>query len=143
MDCSPAGSSVLGILQVRILEYSLLPSLGNLNSGIEPASPALQEILYRPSHQRSHKIYRIFSKSKTIMYVRISQFSFSLSSVSCLDCSPPGSSVHGILQARILEWVAIPLSRRSSQTRDRTPVSLMAGRFFLHHLSHPGSHRNV
>ena len=36
------------------------------------------------------------------------------------DYSPPGSSVHGILQARILEWVAVPLSRGSSQPRDRT-----------------------
>ena len=36
------------------------------------------------------------------------------------DCSPPGYSVHRILQARILEWVAIPFSRRSSQPRDRT-----------------------
>ena len=35
-----------------------------------------------------------------------------------MDCSLPGSSVHGILQARILEWVAISLSRRSSQPRD-------------------------
>ena len=35
-----------------------------------------------------------------------------------MDCSPPGSSVHGILQARISEWVAISFSRRSSQTRD-------------------------
>ena len=35
-----------------------------------------------------------------------------------LDCSPPGSSVHGILQARILEWVAISYSRGSSQPRD-------------------------
>ena len=34
------------------------------------------------------------------------------------DCSPPGSSVHGILQARILGWVAVPFSRRSSQPRD-------------------------
>ena len=40
-----------------------------------------------------------------------------------LDCSPLGSSVHGILQARILEWVAMPSSRGSSQPRDRTPVS--------------------
>ena len=47
-----------------------------------------------------------------------------------MDCSPPGSSVHGILQARILEWVAIPLSRGSSQPRDRTWVSHTAGRFF-------------
>ena len=35
-----------------------------------------------------------------------------------IDCSPPGSSVHGILQERILEWVAIPFSRGSSQPRD-------------------------
>ena len=35
-----------------------------------------------------------------------------------VDCSPAGSSVHGILQARILEWVAMPFSRRSSQPRD-------------------------
>ena len=44
--------------------------------------------------------------------------------------SPPGSSVHGILHARILEWVAIPFSRGSSQPRDRTRVSCVAGRFF-------------
>ena len=47
-----------------------------------------------------------------------------------MDCSPPGSSVHGILQARILKWGAIPFSRRSSQTRDWTWVSHIAGRFF-------------
>ena len=35
-----------------------------------------------------------------------------------VDCSPPGSSVHGILQARILQWVAMPSSRESSQPRD-------------------------
>ena len=40
-----------------------------------------------------------------------------------MNCSLPGSSVHGILQARILEWVAIPFSKRSSQPRDRTLVS--------------------
>jgi len=49
---------------------------------------------------------------------------------SPMDCSPPGSSVHAILQARILEWVAIPLSSRSSQARDRTCVSCIAGGFF-------------
>ena len=47
-----------------------------------------------------------------------------------MDCSPPGSSVHGILQARILEWVAIPFSRGSSQPRDWTWVSCIAGGFF-------------
>ena len=47
-----------------------------------------------------------------------------------VDCSPPGSSVHGVLQARILEWVAIPFSRGSSQPRDQTLVSCTADRFF-------------
>ena len=47
-----------------------------------------------------------------------------------MDCSLPGSSVHAILQARILEWVAIPFSRGSSWPRDRTQVSRIAGQFF-------------
>ena len=47
-----------------------------------------------------------------------------------MDCSLPASSVHGILQARILEWVAIPFSRESSLPRDWTLVSHMTGRFF-------------
>ena len=46
------------------------------------------------------------------------------------DCSPPGSSVHGILQARILEWVAISFSKGSFWPRDRTRVSCITGRFF-------------
>ena len=40
-----------------------------------------------------------------------------------MDCSPSGSSVHGIFQARILEWVAISYSRKSSQPKDRTHIS--------------------
>ena len=47
-----------------------------------------------------------------------------------MDCSPPGPSVHGILQARTLEWVAVSFSERSSRPRDRTWVSCIAGRFF-------------
>ena len=47
-----------------------------------------------------------------------------------MDCSPPGPSIHGILQTRILEWVAIPFSRGSSRPRDRTWVSHLAGTFF-------------
>ena len=46
-----------------------------------------------------------------------------------MDCSPPGSSDRGILQARTLEWVAMPSSRGSSRPRDRTQVPSMAGRF--------------
>ena len=47
-----------------------------------------------------------------------------------MGCSLPGSSVHGIFQARILEWVAISFSRGSSQPRDWTPLSCIVGRCF-------------
>ena len=58
-----------------------------------------------------------------------------------MDCSPPGSSVHRILQARILEWVAMTSSRGSSQPRDRTHVSCGSciGRKVLYHQCHLGS----
>ena len=52
-----------------------------------------------------------------------------------MDCSLPGASVHGTLQTRILEWVAIPFSRGSSQPKDQTHVSCIA-RQILYHLSH-------
>ena len=47
-----------------------------------------------------------------------------------MDCNPPGSSVHGILRARILEWVAIPFSSGSFQPKAQTQVTCIAGRFF-------------
>ena len=58
-----------------------------------------------------------------------------------MDCSLPGSSVHGILQARILEWVAISFSRGSSQPRDWTCISYVSyiGRCILYQLSYQGS----
>ena len=49
-----------------------------------------------------------------------------------MDCSPAGSSVHGILQARILEWVAISFSRESSWPRNQTQVSCIAGRWYAY-----------
>ena len=51
-----------------------------------------------------------------------------------MDCSPPGSSVHGISQARILDWVAISFSRGSSWPRDRTCISYVSciGRWILY-----------
>ena len=54
-----------------------------------------------------------------------------------VDCSPPGSSVLGILQPRILEWVAIPFSRGPSRPQDRTGICFIAGRFLQ--LSYQGS----
>ena len=52
-----------------------------------------------------------------------------------MDCSPPGSSVHGIFQARILQWVAIPSSRGSAQPRDQTCIFYVSciSRWVLYH----------
>ena len=56
-------------------------------------------------------------------WVKVSQLCLTL-------CDPVDYTVHGILQARILEWVAFPFSKGSSQPRDQTQVSCIAGRFF-------------
>ena len=61
-------------------------------------------------------------------------------SLAPMDCGPPGSSVHGILQARTLAWGAMPSSRSSFHPRDQTQGSHIAGRFF-YHLSHQQSPR--
>ena len=63
----------------------------------------------------------------------------SLSPILCspMDCSPPGSSIHGIFQARVLEWVAISFSRETSWPRDWTQVCPHYGQR-LYHLSHQG-----
>ena len=75
------------------------------------------------------------SKRKRETFSSVTLYSFvcmhAKSLLSCLtlcdpvDCRPPGSSVHQILQARIVEWIALPFSRRSSQPRDE-PLSLMS-----------------
>ena len=66
--------------------------------------------------------------SKKILKVLVTQSYLTL--CNPMDYSPPGSSVHGILQERVLEWVAIALSRGSSRPMDQTQVSCTAGRFF-------------
>ena len=60
---------------------------------------------------------------------------------NAMDCSPPGSSVHGIFQARMLEQVAEPSCRGSSQSRDGTHVSMSTclARWVLYHQRHLGS----
>ena len=61
-----------------------------------------------------------------------------------VDCGLPGSSVHEILQARMLEWVALPSYRRYSKPRDGTHISYISciGRWFLYHYCHLVSPRN-
>ena len=67
-----------------------------------------------------------------VMYIKVKSGSHSVISDSCnpMDCSLPGSSVHGILQTRIPEWEDYPFSKGSSWPRNQTGVSCITGRFF-------------
>ena len=56
-----------------------------------------------------------------------------------MDCSPPGSSVHGILQARVLEWVATPISHQEIFPTQGSNPGLLHCKWILYHLSHQGS----
>ena len=99
---------------------------------------------------------RFFSVQCTVWSILITHFPNSVICVlpfvyraqSCptlcdpVDCSPPGSSVHRIPQTRILEWVAISVSRESSRTRDWTCVSCI-GRWILYHWATSEAHINI
>ena len=105
MDYSLPGSSVHGVSQVRMLEGLPCPSPGDLsNPGIETAS------LLSPA------LAGVFFTTSATWEAPLSHAATAKSLQSCLtlydpiDGSPPGSSVPGILQARILEWVAISFS---------------------------------
>ena len=80
----------------------------------------------------SHRLSLNLSVWNGIIHVCICVHACSGMSALCdpMDYSPPGSTVHGILQARILEWFAISYSRESSWPRDQTLVSRIAGSFF-------------
>ena len=111
-DCKPPGSSVHGTLQARILEWVAISSSRDPpNPGIKPkflTSPALAG--------------GFFTTSAT--------WEAQSESVSVVTLLPLGYIFHGILEARILERVAVPFSRWSSQPRDGTQVSCIAGGFF-------------
>ena len=82
----------------------------------------------RAEHLRKHQLSRSCEYGVKVK-VKITQSC--LTFCDPMDCSPPGSSVHSILQTIILEWVTVPFSRGSSQPRDRTQVSWTAGGFFI------------
>ena len=65
----------------------------------------------------------MFNNNKSSREVKVAQLRLTL-------CDPTDYTVHGILQAKILEWLAIPFSKESSKPRDQTQVSRIAGRFF-------------
>ena len=104
------GSSVRGIFQARILEW--VPISFSRAQGSNPGLPHYRQTLYCLSHQGSPNVD-----------VKVAQLCLTL-------CDPRDYAVHGILQARILEWVAFPFSRGSAQPRDLPHVSCIAGGFF-------------
>ena len=91
-----------------------------LTQGLNPGLPHCRQIVYQLNYQGS------LNALKRKVLVAQSWPTFS----DPMDCSLPGSSVHGILQARILDRIAISFSRESSQPRDWTWVTCIARRFF-------------
>ena len=145
--------TVHGILQARILQWvAILFSRGLPNPGIEPRSPSPQvdslpaEPPGKPklTNYKSFNLERphwISSNGLFSWHVLITQLCLTLSQPYVMGCSLPGSSVHGIFQARILEQVAISSSRGSSLL-GRNPrllclVQWQADSLPLNHLQSP------
>ena len=135
------------------------PSPGDLpDSGIEPGSHVLQagslsaelqgkplvEVIFFLPPLAITKTYNLIepedmgrrstNSATFLLQIILLLFGFLSSVYFCdsMDCSPPGSSVHGISQAGILEWVAISPSRGSSPPRDRTQISCIGRRIHYH-----------
>ena len=128
MDCSSLGSSVLKILQARILEWVAVP-FSRVSSW--PRDRILVSHIagrFFTIWATGNQMIRLFK----IMCVRAPSLQLCPTLCDPMDCSPPGSSVSGISQARISQWVAISSSRGSSWPRDRTHISC-TGKKILHH----------
>ena len=159
MDCSPSGSSIHGISQANILEWVAISfSGGSSQPGDRTHIPWIdRQIIYHGGTREAltvHYILVIWVSSDTIVkgcavcavsegsswsnreMTPWSEVKWSGVAQSCptlcnpMDCSPAGSSIHGIFQARVLDWVAISFPRGSSWPRNQTLVSRIAGRLF-------------
>ena len=127
--------------QLQLEACFLLLLLGKLKP-VSPTWDIFVKYIFVPELMKEEKKYIVSPNCSPQMLLCVYFFCLHAKSLqSCpilcnhVDCSPPGFSVHGILQARILEWVAMPSSRGSSQPRDRTYVSYMSciGRQVLYH----------
>ena len=134
MDYSPLGSSVHGI-QARILEWVTISSSRGSSRPKDWTciSCISRQILYHCTTGEAQV---------NVLGVLVAQSCLTL--CDPVDCGLPGPSVHGILQARVLEWIAIPLSRGSFLPRYRTLVSFIADRFFsIWATGKPRYHENI
>ena len=117
----------------EFVPYSLLEKMTKLENNL---ALTITIIIFRKRiHYYLHQ-YRVWIENVKLspwlveMKVKVLVAQPCLTLCNPVDCSPPGSSVHRIFHARMLEWVAMPSSRGSSQPRDQTQVSHIAGRFF-------------
>ena len=113
--CSYIENSMVILLFIFIFTYLFSHTILNVFKGCIRVGRLLLPMIYA---------------FKILMKVEILVTQSCLSLCNPIDCSLPGSSVRGILQARILEWISIPLSRGSSLPRDRAWLSFIAGWFF-------------
>ena len=124
MDCSPLGYPVHGILQARILEWVAMPCSRRSSRSRDRTYTLHWQMGSLPL--APPYVLTIHSLITLILWNEVKW-----KSLSCvLLFATPWTVVHGILQARMLEWVVFPFSRGSSQPRDQTQVSWIAGRFF-------------
>ena len=147
MDCSLPGSSIHGIFQARVLEWGAIVA----QSCLIPCDPMDYGILQarilewysfpfsrgssRPRYPTwvsciAGRFFPVGATRKAPFHVHAAAASLQSCPTLCdpMDCSLPGFSIHGILQARILESVTISFSRGSPQLRDRAQVSRIGGR---------------
>ena len=127
IDGSPPGSPVPGILQAKTLEWVAISFSNGWKWKVKVKSLSRVRLPATPwtaAHQAPTSIG--FSRQDYWSGVPLS----CLTLCNSIECNPPGSSAHGILQARILAWVAIPFSRESSQPRNQSRVSCTSGKFF-------------
>ena len=155
MDYSLPGSSVLGILQARILEWAAIPSsrgsswlrdrtwvsytAGRFITIWATREAQIDSTLF--DYRRGSPYFVACSLKKYILptyqklllwkdaWVRSEVTQSSLTLCDPMDCSLPGSSVHGIFQARVLEWVAIPFSKKKMH---RHVYQFLYGPQYLH-----------
>ena len=98
------------------------------NAGLEEAQAGIKIARRNINNLRYADDTTLTAESESESEIEVAQSC--LAFYNLMDCSLPGSCIHGILQARILEWVAISFSKGSSWSRDWTQVSHIAGGFF-------------
>ena len=132
MDCSLLGSSVHGIFQARVLEWiaiSFSRGFSQPRNWTQVSSIAGRRLTVWATREALSPLRGGYKYLEAMF--KPWKWKWSRSVVSDhMDYSLSGSSVHGIFQARVLEWIAISFSRGSSRPRNRTQVSSIAGRRF-------------